>query len=1153
MILLGESLYGLDADLIMLGLLSHEPHFSLLREEVTFGRSKKSITTAGNQTFFLLHLSLLREYLSYEFNGLEGVLPFHYDFENILDDFILLSIFVGNDFLPHLPGLHINEGAFIRIFEIYKEILPTCDGYLNNNGQLNLPACQKFFSRLGELELEEFKSVQGDISWMKSKSQTPSKNVDKKKKWLTSKQFEYLNKIGGFCDQPRDGSRIELNWGKIPAKDRKFIIELLTSLGLDYTIDAHQTKGGSYMSIGWNDDDDESDEESCDARSRILRKYQQWEVLDEEESSLKLQADIDAKFATDFDNWKLDYYKEKLELNVGDTAFVPKIVYSYMEGLQWVLLYYYHGVPSWEWFYSYHYSPRITDFNNIVSYEFEFRLGTPFFPFEQLMAVLPPYSRQHVPPSLQDLMIDIHSPIIDFYPVEFELDMNGKRADWEAIVKIPFIDEVRLLKAVKSRKHMLTPEESARNARGDTLKFTFKSIKSNKTGIAQPHCKVEIFSQIPKGRSTVVNKLCSGAYTGIDLRPGFPSLDTIPHTVTIGYHGVNIFNTDSKNPSIGFVIQNAFDNMIPEDIAACLIGRWPYLLESRVISLSDELFVYKSVKNKNIKVPHNEDTLAKFIDSSDRSEKYYNKRCGVMIGPIEMLAHVETLVGMKLLNDGSFVKEFVENNDYDLAIQTIVCADHEDPRYKTRPPPPIKVEFPLGSKVFFLSPKLYGIIAEVIGHNDASSDTINIRIMRASEGFQSEVSSPKAIAKQEMSHSKYIPGWEIAKRLKMSSFALSKLSSNLHVKTNGSEQRVNLGLCLKFDQKNRKVLGYTEKSASGWLYSDKAIELFLAYKSRFPMILKALETPPKEDFYNDYELFGEGDNRKNIQSAIEFLKEYKIKELPTVPLSAEVLSKDAVRSIETELDTYSQLLAETPLEAIDIKGVPRKNVLKPSHSKFRLMDQDFSLGDRVIMTLDQGDIPLGEKGVVVGIDGESLDIIFDHVILGGSTLDDRCSEGRGAVCTKLSMLNLTNIRPPYAVNASRKPEPISQPKYRNSSQPAPNKWQKGPPTAESHQTRGYHGNKDHQRDTRKFQNSPQRSGPSSNHGIRGKNDHERTEAPITVRSDKNAPKKPIVVKKVNPNMATQQVTPEQQMEDMLKKMLNIGKNSGSQGPSSEHN
>jgi len=57
---------------------------------VKFGgkKNEKRVTTPEETTFHLLHLSLLREYLDLEFAPLKSLLPFPYDLERIIDDWV---------------------------------------------------------------------------------------------------------------------------------------------------------------------------------------------------------------------------------------------------------------------------------------------------------------------------------------------------------------------------------------------------------------------------------------------------------------------------------------------------------------------------------------------------------------------------------------------------------------------------------------------------------------------------------------------------------------------------------------------------------------------------------------------------------------------------------------------------------------------------------------------------------------------------------------------------------------------------------------------------------------------------------------------------------------------------------------------------------
>ena len=183
-----------------------------------------------------------------------------------------------------------------------------------------------------------------------------------------------------------------------------------------------------------------------------------------------------------------------------------------------------------------------------------FELGEPFLPFEQLLSVLPAASKELLPKELQGLMINQSSPIIDYYPEDFLCDLNGKQQEWEAVVLIPFIDEKRLLDAVKPLYKHLRPEATERNKHGPMICFTYSAERLGSYHAPQYFPIIENNhsqqSEIWRSEWEVpISKLRKGIMPNVRLDvffPGFPTLKHIPHKPKLKADGVRVFEQASR-------------------------------------------------------------------------------------------------------------------------------------------------------------------------------------------------------------------------------------------------------------------------------------------------------------------------------------------------------------------------------------------------------------------------------------------------------------------------------------------------------------------------------------------------------------------------------------------------------------------------------
>lgn len=350
---LSYCIHSPDADLIMLTLPLDNQNVYIIRE---------NIYRDINCKYFVVDVAIFRNMLLKQLHWTS--IEHEYTSIGAIYDFLVLTMMLGNDFLPHIPSLEISNNGLELILETYPRVA-------TNNGHLVYRS-----KKTKELCLNT-----------KSLCQLFYALSNRENELLTIKAKE-----------------------KIQFPDTLLLSNMNEVIGSD---------------------------------SKCL-------------STL------------DFNKYRTGYYKIRLH---GCEPY--DVCTEYFKGLLFVLRYYIDEIPDWYWFYPFHYAPFFMDMYECIDdfdAEMTFEKNSPLSPFEQLLAVLPIDSSKILPEACRTLVAD-DSPIIDFYPIKFEIDLEGKHQEWEGHPILPFIDVKRLRSAYKTIENKLTESEKKRTLIGKNIKY----------------------------------------------------------------------------------------------------------------------------------------------------------------------------------------------------------------------------------------------------------------------------------------------------------------------------------------------------------------------------------------------------------------------------------------------------------------------------------------------------------------------------------------------------------------------------------------------------------------------------------------------------------------------------------------------------------
>ena len=323
--------------------------------------------------------------------------------------------------------------------------------------------------------------------------------------------------------------------------------------------------------------------------------------------------------------------------------------------------------------------------------------GEPLRPFEQLMGCMPPSSAHLLPEPYRWILTESSSPLADFYPRTFTVDMNGKRWPWEAVVLLPFIDAKRLTDAARNlvREDLLTDEERKRNVHGNAWVIARENDKAEALAVTTfvPLESTEWDYQ-PDQPAVLKPELMSGVQ---HPRPGFPTLKEAPiRSLWRRNVGINVFGIRSRYRTALLVLGEVLPTTPPiEILGKKLIGttifiNYPYLTEAFVTAISDSESTIRGVGDNNLRRwEANESLFFRQKSSALKKDQAFGEKLtgtgGWMMPDNDIIVSVRPLKRLKTLPDGSKAKVFAKF-EVDLPLTAAIWApSYEDSRLSNAP------------------------------------------------------------------------------------------------------------------------------------------------------------------------------------------------------------------------------------------------------------------------------------------------------------------------------------------------------------------------------------------------------------------------------------------------------------------------------------